>query len=554
MSTALTVGHRHALAALPAPTRFERLLGLVAPQAAMRRYQARAAFGFLSSTGGYVGARTDRRATKEWYPGVAGVDSDQLPDVLPLRARSRDLVRNAGMATGAVNTTVRSTIGTGLRPHPQVDQELLGLTDEAADAWERKARRLWDVAADSTTLDVTDRLDFAQQCDLICRSEFESGDVFAVRRYLERPGQLFGLKLQLLEADRVCNPDHQPDRPDFAGGIEFDVYGAPRAYHVASRNPGDYGLPLTWTALPARGPRSGERQVLHVFRPLRPDQSRGMPMLAPVIEPLKQLERYTEAELMAAVVASLFTVFVKQEGMEDPTGLQGSTDGTALNPATSDLRLSAGAVIGLAQGESIEIADPKRPNDKFDPFFVAMCRQVAVATELPVEVILLQFTSSYSASRAAIQEAWRSFLTRRSRIVRQFCQPVYEWVIAEAVARGYLEAPGFFDSPLIRAAWLAADWRGPVPSSLSPVDDANAAQTYVTMGVKSLQEVTAETTGGEWERTHRQRAKEVRMRREAGLDVEPVAERVATEPRQPAPPNPPPVAVEPGRVPDQEAA
>ncbi len=45
----------------------------------------------------------------------------------------------------------------------------------------------------------------------------------------------------------------------------------------------------------------------------RPGQRRGVPVLAPVIEALKQLGRYTDAELVAAVVSGLFTVFVKQK-------------------------------------------------------------------------------------------------------------------------------------------------------------------------------------------------------------------------------------------------
>ena len=67
-----------------------------------------------------------------------------------------------------------------------------------------------------------------------------------------------------------------------------------------------------WVA--AFGPNSGERQVLHLFKRLRIDMTRGVPYLAPVIEPLKMLDRYAEAELMAAVVSSFFTVFVKSEG------------------------------------------------------------------------------------------------------------------------------------------------------------------------------------------------------------------------------------------------
>lgn len=44
----------------------------------------------------------------------------------------------------------------------------------------------------------------------------------------------------------------------------------------------------------------------------RAGQRRGVPMLAPVLEALKQLGHYTDAEITAAVLSAMFTVFVKQ--------------------------------------------------------------------------------------------------------------------------------------------------------------------------------------------------------------------------------------------------
>ena len=41
-----------------------------------------------------------------------------------------------------------------------------------------------------------------------------------------------------------------------------------------------------------------------------------MPLLAPIIETLKQLGRYTDAELMAAVVSGMYTVFIETQAPE----------------------------------------------------------------------------------------------------------------------------------------------------------------------------------------------------------------------------------------------
>jgi capsid protein len=100
------------------------------------------------------------------------------------------------------------------------------------------------------------------------------------------------------------------------------------------------------------------------------------------------------------------------------------------------------------------------------------------------------------------------------------CQPVYEEFLAEAIARSYLEAPGFFDDPLVRWAYSRAEWHGPSQGQLNPLDEAKAAKVRVEEGFSTRARETAELTGGDFEAYNSQRAKEERMRREAGLSAE----------------------------------
>lgn len=515
-----------------------RARALAARRAAVRGPAAATALSVLPLVrggGGYTGARTDRRALQEWTPFAGSPDGDTLPDLETLRARSRDLVRNEPIAGGAVNTNVTSVVGVGLTPRPALDRELLGLADEAADAWERQADRVWKSWAGTTACDLRRKNTFAGLTALVLRSALESGDILALRRYKERKGDLLGLRVQLVEADRLSNPRHLPDTDRLAGGVERDEDGAPVRYHVLNRHPGDVFTPVAqeWIALPAFGAISGEPLVLHVFQQERAEQSRGVPYLAPVIEALRQLGRYTDAELMAAVISSFFTVFVKSSG-DDTGGLgvPGAAGGADADVdgarSSSQLKMGHGAILDLGPDESIETANPGRPNDKFDPFVQAILRQVGVRLEIPFELLIKHFTASYSASRAAMLEAWRAFLARRAWLVRDWAQPCYEWAIAEAIARGLLPAPGFFDNPLIRRAWLNAEWTGPAQGQIDPLKEVKAARERVAEGFSTRQEETAQLTGGDWETKHAQLAKETRLRREAGLDIEPVAERIVS--------------------------
>jgi lambda family phage portal protein len=390
---------------LPKPTFADRVVEYFSPGSALRRLQARAMLGF--ATGGYSGARTDRKALKEWEVRSGSADEVQIADLATLRARSRDLVRNAPIATGALGTWVTSTVGTGLVPHASIDRDLLGLSEDEADAWERQAERFWWAWAGSPACDITRRHDFQAIQDTAFRSQLESGDILVIRRYRERPGELLGLKVQLIEADRISNPNFQSDTDRLVGGVETNADGEPLRYHVADRHPdsGWYRGGLVWTSVPAIS-SSGERMALHVFRPERPSQSRGVPIFAPVIEPLKQVSRYTDAELMAAVISAFFTVFIKSlsEG-EAGLGLAPIDEGDPNPPAKSEYKLGEGAILDLAPGEDVEIANPSRPNDKFDPFMMSILRQVGVAIELPFELLIKHFTAVRRSSRPGVRSS-----------------------------------------------------------------------------------------------------------------------------------------------------
>jgi lambda family phage portal protein len=508
-----------------------------------RRARAQAALRLFGS-GGYNGARTDRPALKNWTPRIGGPNSDTIPDLEPLRARGADLERNAPIAAGVINTNVTSTVGTGLVPHSRIDREFLGLTDDQADAWESDAERIFAWWAESTACDLSRRMDFYGMQALALRSCLSRGDLFGVRRFVDRPGDLLSTRIQMIEADRVSNPIGKPETDRFMGGVETDENGVQVRVHVRSAHPGEISsaAAFTWTAEEVYGASTGQRRVLHVMDVLRIDQQRGVPYLAPVMEALKQLDRYTEAEIMAAVVNSFLSVFIETNTLDDEGPLTDMGDPATLDAARAlpgsqnDIRLGSGAVFALNPGEKISQTSVSRPNPQFDPFVLAILRQVGVALEVPYELLVKHFTASYSASRAAMIEAWRSTMRRRGWLTSTFCRPIWSWVIEEAVARGLLEAPGFFDNPLVRQAYCTAEWMGPAMGSLDPESDVAAAKARVDLGVSTLAEETSQLTGGDWEQKHRQRVKEQRMRERDGLTGETVGERIITEPTAPIEP------------------
>lgn len=479
---------------------------------------------YVYGSGGYDGAKNSRRSMRGWNPPAQSADRDTVPDLEDLRARSRDLERNAPLAAGAIHTVTSSVIGPGLHFQAQINREFLGMTKEAARAWERRTELLFEMWC--RQCDMTRELDHAGMQELVLRSMLSSGDVFVVRRFIERPGELFGTRMQLIEADRICTPDDMTSNPLVFDGVETDASGAPIRYHIRNRHPHDYGgiglgLGYTepeWTSAPAFG-LTGDRQTLHLWRKTRPGLHRGVPYLAPVIETLKQLDRYTDAELMAAVVSGMYTIVTKTLQGEGLANQEEDLEVGIQNPTLGkqEIALDYGAVLNLNPGEDAVGFNPGRPNTAFDGFVQAVLRQVGVALEMPFEVLIKHFTASYSAARAALLEAWRAFMMRRTWTAKGFCQPSYEWFLVEAVARGMIDAPGFFEDPIARMAWCGSRWTGRPQGSIDPLKEAKAAQVMLGENIATHARMTSEFYGEDWEQTLEQRAAEIAMQRELGI-------------------------------------
>ncbi|MDA3732379.1 phage portal protein [Niameybacter massiliensis] len=497
----------------------DKAIGIFSPQAALNRTLARKKLEILNSGYGNYGASHTRKASKGWRHG-GGSHKEDIEDHLPtLRERSRDsYMGGAPIATSALKTTRTNVVGSGLKPRPNIDSEFIGLTEEQAMKWERDTMREFSLWAESTACDMERINNFYELQQLAFLSWIMNGDVFALLPYKPRPQMPYDLRIQLIEADRVCNPTFSTYESNIIQGVECDTDGEIVAYHIANYHPLSSMNPngREIKRVRAYGEKTGRRNVIHCMESERVGQRRGVPLLAPVIETLKQLGRYTDAELMAAVVSGMYTVFIETQTI-DQKPLGEDNEENTYEEEESEIALGSGAVVALAPGEKASFANPGRPNTAFEGFVNAMARQIGAALEIPPEILLKQFTNNYSASRGALLEAWKMFRMRRTWLANDFCQPIYEEWLTEAVAKGRIYAPGFFSDPLIRKVYCECDWCGPSPGQLDPVKEANAATIRVEQGFSTRQQETIEMNGGDFFDNNRQRIREEKARKELSM-------------------------------------
>jgi lambda family phage portal protein len=483
------------------------------------------------------GASRMIRSMLSWLPGLGSPRQDTpTGEREMLISRTRDAYRNHMLARAAVNRAATNVVGMGLTVRPNVDGEALGLDDDETDKLnDELARgfRLW--AEDPAECDVEAGLDFYMLQRLAFISALVSGDVLAMTPDDQRPGCLFGTKLQLIEAERVGNP--LTDTPTESDGVRVDRLGKPTHVRVCSGYPSDYTTSQEWDWYPIFGAQTGRRRILHLMNEKgRPGQVRGVPYLAPILEALQKLERFSQAELTAAVISAMFTVAIKHTATDDPDMSAGgpmwsddsddpnkpdrpvvTSSGEQPNEGDS-LTLGEGAVWDLEEGAEPVTINPNRPNAQFDPFFVAIVKEMGAALEMPSEVLLMHFSTSYTAARAAFNQLWKFIKQRRHHLTVQFCQPTYELVIDELVARGIVNLPGYRD-PAKRRAYTRALWIGEPLGSLNEQVDARAATERIANGTSNEHIETMALHGEDWEDVHRDRAREIQRKRAEGVPI-----------------------------------
>lgn len=527
---------------LPKANIIDNVVGVFSEQKKLQRMTVRAASNFLGNES-YEGASHTKKSMQGWHTSIGDSNVDTVPDMNTLRSRGRDLVRNAPIACSAAKVLRTSVIGTGLKPTPKVKAKVLGFSDEKAQEWNDRAKAMFSAWAENkVSFDIQKKQNFYDSQAMVIFNVFAAGDIFATTPRVPIPGIEQDTRIQIIEADRVCNPNDAEDTSKITGGVEVDSNGAPVAYHISKSHPHgiDSNDVVTTQRVKAWGDKTGRQNVIHVFDMQRPDQKRGVSWLAPVITKFKQLNRYSDAEIMAAVVSGMFTVFVKKDMQGDDILEESLTEqesnaypkvsgAESQEDADKSYRLGNGAMVGLAEGESVDFANPMRPNANYEPFVNAIYKEIGASLEIPYEILMKIFQSSYSASRAAFLEGWRAFRVKRVWMTRQYCQPIYEIWLSEAVAKGQIDAPGFFDSNLLRSAYCNCQWIGDSKGQIDPVKETLGLQMQEDRGYITAEQIAAELNGSDFEENLIQRKKEQDLRVKFGLDTKPLDPAVVKE-------------------------
>lgn len=456
------------------------------------------------------------RELRDWTPALESADTELEGETDAIAARSYDLERNNGIAGGAIRTQVDNILGAaGLRLSAKPDYRALNRTKEWADDWARTTEAKWRTFANTLEFDAGRNLNFAGQSVVMLRSAFLAGDGLALAHWIpDRPGAKWATCFQTIDPARLGPP---PGSLELCNGIEKSIYGEPIAYYIRKSHPGDLykaGNDLTFERVPART-SFGRRRVIHLYEQLRSGQSRGKAILASVMGAFKMLDHYQRIELQTVVVNSMIAAFIETPlKAEEIAELFGTQEKFMDSRNGWDVKLEGAGVIPLHPGDKLSPFVPSRPNGAYEKFVEAVLRYISTGLNMPYELLMKDFSkTNYSSARAALLEAWRYFNARRDWFATYWANPVYELWLEEAVSRGEVEAPDFYEN---QAAYSACKWIGAGRGWVDPMKEAQASGERIRNNVSTLERECAEQ-GLDWEEVLEQRAREEQFAKSLGL-------------------------------------
>lgn len=507
--------------------------------------RSRASMLVGSSNTPYDAADTSGDHMADWNPFLGSPDGDLNMYRDRIVSRVRDLVRNDGWASGAVTRILDNAIGANFRPIFKPDFLALAAHTRIkafdhvwADEFGQALEAAWRTWANDVGryCDSQRNLTVSQIMRLGFRHKIVDGDALAMLHWLpERVGEgraRYATTVQVIDPDRLSNPQLAFDADNMRGGVEIDAYGAAVAYHIRRAHQGDYfsaAKAVTWERI-ERETSWGRPIIVHDYDHDRAAQHRGgAGIFAPVVQRLKMLIKYDGAELDASIINAIFGAYIEspydpaliESALGDDDGVGKYQDERSAFHKDHKIKLGGARMPILFPGEKINAVAAARPNSNFKDFEAAVLRNFAAGTGLSAQQVSNDWSDvNYSSARGAMLEAWKTLSRRRNDFALGFGQPIVSAFVEESMEVDNLPlpagAPAFCE---FRAAYSRTKWMGPGRGIIDPVKERQGAILGMDAALSTLEDEAAELGGVDWRETVAQRAVEIARFKELGIPL-----------------------------------
>lgn len=471
--------------------------------------------GYGTYHGGYSMSGSGGSDGSKYPGGISGSGSSIIFNHAVLRRNGRLAYHQTSQAHSLVTRMADTIADVGLRWEPMPNAQTLGITPEEAEAWSRDVKPRFDAWAKAKKQHRSSTMTWYQSQRLYQVFQHRDNDIFPRFYYSPDKDILNPLQFEFIDPDQI-----RGDAFTSTGGLQFgndgierDGQGREIAYKVWIRNAKGHYEPKTIKAKSA----TGRIFMLHGFMPEYAGQGRGLSRLGNDVQEFQKLTDLTLAEIQKAINQSSIWGFVKPSDKEDAHNvLEGMLTRRGAGPAAEQFGASPAPsgdaqnvtdsslaplkcydvpeatfdrpglfLANLPAGQSIEMVKNTAPSAEFDRFVDAFTSYISSSRGMPIEVLLMKFSSNFSASRGALLLFWRVAQIWRDEMAADYLNPTVEMWLSEEIAAGRVTAPGWSD-PRLKAAWLNSMWVGPPAPDIDPGRTAKARKDNIEAGVTDI--------------------------------------------------------------------
>ena len=491
-------------------------------------------------SGGYDGAARTSRELASWSPSMRSPDLDLNHDKPLIDARARDMVRNDGYAMGAMATHRDSIVGGQYVLNAQPDWKALGATEEWAEQFQEIVEAKFSLWAESHECwpDAGRRNTFTGLVRLAVGMSVLSGEVLSSVEWLRSSAarRPYNTAIQMVDPDRLSNPDGRADDRYLRRGVAQDRFGAPIGFWFRSSHPSERwldGSQFSWRYVPARKPW-GRLQVIHIYEQMRPDQSRGVADMVSALKQMRMTSKYQDIVLQNAVLNATYAATIESElpgeVIWEQLGAGGTSDAVGnylsqlaeYSGGSRALQIDGIKIPHLFPGTKLNIQNAGQPGGVGTGFEESLLRKIAAGLGVSYEEFSRDYSkSNYSSARASMLHTWKSMQAKKKMVADRFATLVYALWLEEAINAGEIPlpegaGPSFFYDGLNKEALTRCEWIGASRGQIDELKETQAAVLRINSGLSTYEDEIART-GKDFRRVFAQRKREEAMKKEMGL-------------------------------------
>lgn len=498
------------------------------------------------ATSAYEAANRTAHELALWAPPMQSADMEIIAEKSVADPRVRDMLRNDAYVQNGATIQKDSIVGEMFLLNAKPNYKVLGLDETWAEEFQEEVEAKFTLYAESVRNypDAARRQTLTGLTRLAVGVHAMTGEVLASVEWMRSGARPFCTALQMIDLDRLGNPNGEMDSPTLRGGVHRDSYGAPLGYWIRCSHPADFSDPdaFFWKYVPAtRGqvvgnPGWDRPQMIHIVDQWRPDQSRGISAMVSALKEMRMTKKYRDIVLQSAVLNATFAASIESDLPQDVVLAQaGGGDPGALTKFAGDylgevaryvggsrnIRVDGVKVPVFYPGTKMKLQNAGTPGGVGTGFEASMLRYIASSLGVSYEQLSKDYSSAnYSNLRAAMAETGKRMRVQKRQVADRFATIYYRLWLEEALNAGAIESmprksPNWYDG-LNADAYSACEWIGASMGQIDELKETQAAVLRVNNGL-STREAELARLGRDWRVVFRQLAREQKLAETEGL-------------------------------------